>query len=184
MLPQSIWIRILVFCGIYLCEVKPLGQTWTMLLAPIITLPSPLFLNNTPNNWSWGVLFPTRIKGFLGGVYHAWFIVYISDPVLFFLLQHKTSCGHGLLIVLIFWPTSPSPFIIKIPLAFITVDGGESCSSIYVWWYLDFVAWPHSPYTWIYICFCLYQHWIDIIIVMINIGWTDGVLWLNWTRQD
>ena len=127
------------------------------------------------------MLFATGIKGFQGGFYHAWFLVCIFDPVFF--STEKYIFSPSLLIDLIYLPTSSSPDTSKIPLASITVDGGEYCSSIAVYWSLDFVTLPHIPYNWVYHFFCMYQPLLDIIVVMINIVWTDGVLWLNWSRQ-
>ena len=71
---QAIWIISSLFCGTTPCQVKPIEKTCSLLLVTIINM---VFFINIPNNWSWGVLFTTRIKVFLGVVYHAWFIVWI-----------------------------------------------------------------------------------------------------------
>ena len=147
--------------------------------------PTPfLLLKKIPNNWSWGGIFANGIKGFLGGVYHTWFIVCIFDPILFFLFQPtKISCGPGLLMELICWPTSSYPYIGKIPPSFITIDGREIFSSISVCWYLDFVDWTRSPYNWDYHCFCLNHPLFNIIVVVIHTSGTGVILWLNWSCQ-
>ena len=94
-----------------------------------------------------------------GSILHMISCVYIWPG---FLLNKKyISCGSGLLIELICWSTSSSPYTGKIPLGFITVDGGESCSSISVCWSLNFVDWPHSPYNWVIIVFFVSNVVID-----------------------
>ena len=114
----------------------------------------PTLLNNITKDWSLGVLVVNEIKGFLGGLYHAWFLVCIFEPVFFLLFQQtKISCGPGLFIEIICWPTSSSPDSSKIPFDFIKVDGGERCSLISVFLYLDVVACPHIIYNWVYHCF-------------------------------
>ena len=95
----------------------------------------------------------------------------------------KITCSPYLLMGIICQPTSSSPEIVKISLDYIIVCGWESCSSISVCWSLDFVAWPSysSPYNWTYSYFCFYQPVLEIIVFVINISWTSGVRWLNWS---
>ena len=56
-----------------LFPVKPICQTCPMLLVTIFNL--LFFFYNIHNHWNWGVLFISKIKGFLGAVLYSWFIV-------------------------------------------------------------------------------------------------------------
>ena len=94
------------------------------------------------------------------------------------------SCGPGMLVGLTCWPTSSSSDIFIVSLDLITFDGGEICSSIAVFWILDFSYCSHIPFEWAYRCLCLYQTLLEIIIALVCISWTDGVTWLNWSWQD
>ena len=73
-----------------------------------------------------------------------------------------------MLVELIFWPISSSLDIGKMLLASITVEGGESCSSIYGRLSLDFVPWHHCLYIWAY--YYYFNHpLLDIIVVFVHI---------------
>ena len=99
-------------------------------------------------------------------------------PHIFFVA--KISCGPGLLIGLICWPNSSSPYISKIPRAFIAVDGVESCSSISVCWTWTLLLDIIVLIIWF---FFGYQPLLEIIVVIIHIGLTAGVMLLNWSCQ-
>ena len=57
-------------------------------------IPFLICSKNTPNNWSWGVLFDTRIKVFMGGLYHAWFLVYVWPRIIFYSPMDKNLLRH------------------------------------------------------------------------------------------
>ena len=123
----------MLFCGIVLCKVNARGQTCPMFLVTVINL--PYFWNNIPNNWSWGVLFITKIMGLLGVVYQEIFIVCMFEPVSFFRWA-KISCGPGLLIEIMCWPISAPACTGKMPFFFVTVGDGGSYFSVAVCWSL------------------------------------------------
>ena len=72
----------------------------------------------------------------------SFFILFISEPIPSLtrtgIISLFDTCDPSMSVGLKCWPTSSSTNIRKMPLAFITVDGGESCSSIAYCWYLEF----------------------------------------------
>ena len=174
---QDIWLESFFLCVVALYKFKLIGRTCPILLVNIIN--SSLFLTTIPNNWSWGVLFTTVIKVFLGGLCHARFIVCIFETVLSY---GKLSCGPGLLIEIMCWLITSSIYSRKIPLAFILVDGREFDHQYMSANICTFLLGLIVLITGCIVVF-LYKTLVEIIIVIICIGWSAGVMGLNPSHQ-
>ena len=122
------------------------------------------------------MLFTAGLKGFLGVVYYAWFLVCIFKIVFFSpninsLLRYLFVEGSNMLNHLIIPRNQPN----------------FTCFSYIFFWirlFLDhclfILDWSPCPYNPYYYCF-LYQHLIEI--VFIHISWSDGAMWLSRSIQ-
>ena len=73
--------KFIVFCHAYLTSKTDLEN-----VLYVVSDYSPFFrlFLNIPNHWSLGVLFTAGLKGFLGGVYYSWFLVFIFELIFFY----------------------------------------------------------------------------------------------------
>ena len=127
---------------------------------------------NIPNNSNLGVLFSTRIWGFLWGVYHAFLLcAYLN---LFSFFRKKNILQSWFIDGIIYRPISLSPGIRKMSFALITVGYGAGCCSITVCWSLLFlrvhiiiIIIVFSDLDIYYCCCCTYKlnYWCSVIVL-------------------
>ena len=159
-----------------LLRVKTIGQTRSLLSVAIVKLsslfkqyPQQLNLRGDLHHWD---------KGFMGGVYYAWFIVWIFEFIFFYsknknILRSLFIYGANVLTHLII------PRHRKNVTWFCYI---WRLSRLLLYNCLVILAWPRSSYNRGYYLFCLYQPLIEIIVI--HIIWAAGVLWLYWSIKS
>ena len=140
---------------IVLCHGSILSKTsWSNVLS-VVSDYIQFVLFFLSDHWSWGMLFTTGLKGFLGGLYYALFLVCIFELIFFSLksnnlLQYWFVEGYDMLKHLIIPRNHPNITCFSYICCWIRLLIGH---------YMVILAWSKRPYTRYYYCFLCVNPW-------------------------